>query len=224
MDFSSWFPYPLSQLPFFLIGVLVAFTVHEFAHAYVAYRFGDPTAKREGRLTLNPAVHLDPIGTLLIVFTGFGWAKPVPVNRHYFRHPRIAGPLVSLAGPLSNLILSFVFMFIWYLLFYHNLLDGLSERPFTLLDQFLSTMIHLNLILFFLNLLPLPPLDGYRIIEDLIPNRTRVKLAQFEPYGTLLLFIMLSLPQLRSMVIDPYFNYFLTKTIDWFKQIIFLFL
>ena len=99
--------YPLSMIPYLAITLMIAFTFHEFAHAFVAYKFGDMTAKNQGRLTLNPLKHLDPIGTILIFIAGFGWARPVPVNRFFFKKPRLAGILVSVAGPLSNLSFSF---------------------------------------------------------------------------------------------------------------------
>ncbi|RKO62747.1 Zn-dependent protease [Caldibacillus debilis GB1] len=100
--------YDLQSLPFIVISLLIAFTVHEFSHAYFAYKFGDPTAKNQGRLTLNPISHLDPIGTVVLLIAGFGWARPVPVNRFYFKNPRLAGVVVSAAGPLSNLLLAFI--------------------------------------------------------------------------------------------------------------------
>ncbi len=108
--------YPLSLMPYLVITLIVSFTMHELAHAYVAYKFGDDTAKREGRLTLNPIKHLDPFGTILILVAGFGWARPIPVNRRFFKKPRLAGVLVSIAGPVSNLILAFVGFFLLVLM------------------------------------------------------------------------------------------------------------
>ena len=112
IPFSSLFEsisvFRLEELPFVVIALVMAFTVHEFAHAFVAYKFGDTTAKDQGRLTLNPIQHLDPFGTLLILIVGFGWARPVPVMRSRFKNPRLAGVLVSVAGPLSNFLLAFI--------------------------------------------------------------------------------------------------------------------
>lgn len=168
MNFSSWLAYPLSQLPFILVTLLIAFTVHEFAHAYTAYRFGDPTAKNEGRLTLNPAAHLDPLGALLVIIAGFGWAKPVPVNRFYLRNRKLVGPLITIAGPLSNLLLAFLSLFIWDLLQQFSWYASLTPNMIGIMTTFFSIMVHFNILLFFFNILPFPPLDGYRFIEDLV--------------------------------------------------------
>src|SRR5690606_38922852 len=107
-----WFP--LEHLPYILITMVAAFTVHEFAHAWTAWKFGDPTAYREGRVTLNPLAHLDIVGMLFLLLAGFGWAKPVPVRRGNFRRPRIMNITVPAAGPLSNLLLAFLGVAVWY--------------------------------------------------------------------------------------------------------------
>jgi Zn-dependent protease len=189
----------LEELPFVVIALLLAFTFHEFAHAYVAYKFGDSTAKDQGRLTLNPIQHLDPVGTLFILIAGFGWARPVPVNRFHFKNPRLAGILVSAAGPLSNFLLAFVFYGVLYL--FVNL--GYQAPPFLL--DLINMIVYLNILLFFFNLLPFPPLDGYRIIEDLSPPRIRSKLSQYEQYGVIL-FIILVITPLGSYTIWPFLN------------------
>ncbi|MBA4537444.1 site-2 protease family protein [Bacillus aquiflavi] len=191
--------FPLQQIPYVAITLLIAFTIHEFAHAYVAYKFGDPTAKNQGRLTLNPIAHLDVIGTLLIFIAGFGWARPVPVNRFFFKKPRLAGILVSLAGPLSNLLLVCFAFITLYGLVSMDLNVSLSVLTF------LELFIRLNLILFIFNLLPLPPLDGYRIIEDLAPNHFRAKMTQFEVYGGLI-FLILVITPLSQYTIRPIMN------------------
>ena len=140
------------QLIYIIITLLIAFTLHEFAHAYVAYKFGDPTAKNQGRLTLNPLKHLDPIGTILIFIIGFGWAKPVPVNRFYFKRPRLAGVLVSIAGPLTNLVLAFIAQATYIALVVADV-----QIP-VFITGLLMTMVSLNILLFVFNLIPLPPL------------------------------------------------------------------
>ncbi|NQD69087.1 site-2 protease family protein, partial [Bacillus haikouensis] len=171
----------MEELPFVVIALILAFTVHEFAHAYVAYKFGDTTAKDQGRLTLNPVQHLDPFGTILILIAGFGWARPVPVMRSRFKNPRLAGILVSAAGPLSNFLIAFIAFGIFY--FFAGVSGG-GVPPFVV--DLLQMIVELNILLFVFNLLPFPPLDGYRIIEDLSPPHVRVKLSQYEQYGILL--------------------------------------
>jgi Zn-dependent protease len=198
---QSFLAYPLREIPFVAITLIIAFTLHEFAHAFVAYKFGDETAKRQGRLTLNPMQHLDPIGTLLIFIAGFGWARPVPVNRFFFKNPRLAGILVSVAGPISNLLLASIGYIIWYLL----LAAGIAEQLPTALPDFLNIFIELNLILFLFNLLPFPPLDGYRVLEDLAPSHLRAKMTQLEPYGSLI-FLILVITPLNQYTIQPIFH------------------
>lgn len=198
--------FDLELIPYVVIVLAIAFTVHEFAHAYVAYKFGDPTAKDQGRLTLSPLAHLDPIGTLLIFIAGFGWAKPVPVNRLYFKNPRLAGVLVSVAGPLSNLVIAFIGLAVWYILLSTGALSSLSSGTAESLQQFFNILIFLNITLFIFNLFPFPPLDGYRIIEDLAPSGIRAKMTQFESYG-MVVFLILVLTPLDKYTIQPAFSY-----------------
>lgn len=193
---ERYLAYPLELIPYVVITLIFAFTLHEFAHAYVAYKFGDDTAKRQGRLTLNPIQHLDPLGTILILLVGFGWARPVPVNRFFFKKPRLAGILVSIAGPLSNLFLACI----GFIAFYATLTFG-GEGADNFL-QFLNIFISLNVLLFVFNLLPIPPLDGYRIIEDLAPSHIRAKMTQYEVYGSLI-FLILVLTPLDQYTINP---------------------
>jgi Zn-dependent protease len=213
LDFSTFLAYPLADIPYVVAALLLAFTVHELAHAYTAYLFGDPTAKNEGRLTLNPLAHIDPIGTLLIFLFGFGWAKPVPVNRGYFRSPRIAGITVSLAGPFSNLLLAFLFiglLKICLLMGITSYMSLSSEILFRLID----VIIQLNLVLFLFNLLPFPPLDGYRVLEDLVQPRWRVKMQQYEQYG-LIVFLILWITPLGGLVFTPLFQ----QVSPWIYQV-----
>jgi Zn-dependent protease len=199
---DQFLAYPLKEIPYVLITLMIAFTFHEFSHAYVAYKFGDMTAKNQGRLTLNPIQHLDPIGTLLIFIAGFGWARPVPVNRFFFKKPRLAGVMVSLAGPISNLILTLVGFIILFAL----MRTGVTGNTATVISNFLELFIQLNVVLFIFNLLPLPPLDGYRVVEDLLPNDARAKLTQYETYGSLI-FLILVLTPLSRYTIQPIFSY-----------------
>ncbi|MBR3208444.1 MAG: site-2 protease family protein, partial [Bacillus sp. (in: Bacteria)] len=192
MPLDQFLVYPLELIPYVAITLVVAFTMHELAHAYVAYRFGDPTAKNQGRLTLNPLKHLDVFGTILIFVAGFGWARPVPVNRYHFKNPRLAGICVSIAGPLSNLVLAFLGFFVYVLL---QKFGGESLMRFEPgIDYFFQIFINLNVILFLFNLLPIPPLDGYRIIEDVVSPGIRAKMTQFEQYGIIIFLIFVITP------------------------------
>jgi Zn-dependent protease len=202
---ESLLPYSIGEIPYVLMALAMAFSVHEFAHAYVAYKFGDPTAKNQGRLTLSPLAHLDLFGTLLIFIAGFGWARPVPVNRHHFKNPRLAGILVSFAGPFSNLILAALGFAVWYSMIGFGIVDMIPDWFAAGFGEFFQIFIGLNVLLFIFNLLPFPPLDGYRIIEDLAPSDVRIKLSQFENYGALI-FLVLVLTPLDQYTIHPIFN------------------
>lgn len=193
--------FPLEQIPIVAAVLLIAFTVHEFAHAYTAYKFGDPTAKNQGRLTLNPIHHLDPIGTLLIFIAGFGWARPVPVNRYHFKNPRLAGIIVSLMGPVSNFALAILGSCIFFIL----MVTGVSAQLPVFVTQFFNMFIWMNVLLFVFNLLPLPPLDGYRIVEDLVSPDTRAKMTRYEQYGSLI-FLILVITPLSYYTIHPILN------------------
>ena len=145
-------------------ALLISLTVHEFAHAYVAVKQGDPTPERYGRLSLNPLDHLDPVGTLMLLLFKFGWAKPVPINPMNFRHTKSGIVWTSLAGPLSNIVLMLISIVIYVVLFR---LKWMNEG----LNTFFGTMIMINLALALFNLLPIPPLDGSRLITVLIPPK-----------------------------------------------------
>lgn len=198
---------PLETLPFLLLVLMIAFTVHEYAHAFFAWKFGDPTAKMLGRVTLNPAKHLDVFGMLLFVIAGFGWAKPVPVNRANFKNQRMMSIVVSAAGPLSNLVLAFIGAVLirlsidmeWIPLFE-------ASRGQEALYLFLQYFITYNIVLFLFNLIPLPPLDGYRIIEDLAPRRIQAKLMQFEQYSIFIFLLIVFIPPLRDQTIGRLFS------------------
>ena len=185
--------------------VLLALSLHETAHGFVAYRLGDPTARSMGRLTLNPVKHLDPIGFLCMLLAGFGWANPVPVNSRYFKKPRRDMILTAAAGPASNLLLSLIFLLLLRFVGF----GWLAQLPFrTQMSYnmayfgilFLYYGVYLNLTLAIFNLLPIPPLDGSRILFLLLPPRLYFKIAPYERYITVAVMLLLLLGPLSSLI------------------------
>ena len=167
------------------LAAIIALTVHEYAHGYVAYRLGDDTAKNSGRLSLNPVRHLDPIGALCMVFFHVGWARPVPINPRYFKNPKMGFALSALAGPLSNIILGFLGGGL-YLLTYALLRDvsfpsqNLAYNLATNLLLFLFVFHSVNIGLGVFNLLPLPPFDGSRLLNVLLPEKVYFGVMKYE--------------------------------------------
>ena len=176
-------------LLYFAVSVLLTLILHEIAHGYVAYRCGDPTAKMLGRLSLDPRKHLDPIGTLCLVFLGFGWAKPVPVDPRYFRRPKQGMALTALAGPVSNFLLALVLLFAGRLVYDYAPYSAANQRLLT----FLLTTAILSLGLGLFNLIPIPPLDGSKVLFSLLPDRAYNMMLRYERYGMLLLWAVVLL-------------------------------
>lgn len=200
-----------SILQFIILAppLLLALTVHEFAHGYVAFRLGDPTAKALGRLTLNPLKHLDPLGTIAFFIFHFGWAKPVPVNPAYFKDPQKDMLWVALAGPLTNLILAVISALmtraVWLvaqILPY----SALGEAVLVPLNSTLIASVWINLVLCIFNFLPIPPLDGSRILTGLLPPDLARSYASIERYGFILL-IILAVSGVLSRLIIPLINF-----------------
>lgn len=185
-------------------GILIGLVFHEVAHGYAAYLLGDDTARHQGRLTLNPLAHLDPLGTIMILFTlvngfGFGWAKPVPVSPHNFTRKvtmRTGMMLTALAGPLTNFIIAFGSIILLYFLYY----------GFGIQDQFLAQIIlgivSVNVSLGLFNLLPVPPLDGSKILAGILPSRFDQGLYKLEQYGTLIL-VLLLFTGIHRIILSP---------------------
>jgi len=205
--------------------IATAIILHEIAHGAVAYAFGDPTARLMGRLTLNPVKHVDKVGTLLLpgflaitqmlslgrVVVMFGWAKPVPVDPRYFRYPRQMMAVVALAGPASNVVLAFLAAFALRF-------DGLSDGVVDALNLF----IDLNLALAFFNMVPIPPLDGGRVMVGLLPQPLAGQYAKLERYGMLMVIGLIMLPPLLSMQgihFDP-LRQTLWPAVEWTRQVI----
>ncbi|SFV89402.1 FIG004556: membrane metalloprotease [hydrothermal vent metagenome] len=184
----------------YIIPLIFAITVHEFAHGWVANQRGDSTARLLGRLTLNPIKHIDPIGTILVpavlFFTGspflFGWAKPVPINFNALKSPKQDMILVALAGPISN----FVMALLWFLI----ILFAADMQSKLLLDM-AQFGIAINLILGVFNLLPLPPLDGSRVVSALLPNNLTYRYNKLEAYGLYILLVLLFLGIFEKIIL-----------------------
>lgn len=187
----------VTQVSIWALPVLAAIVFHEVAHGWVAYRFGDPTAARLGRLTLNPIAHIDPFGTvllpLLLIVIGapflFGYAKPVPVNFYNLNRPKRDMIWVALAGPATNILLATASVYaLRFLVSGGNLLPGFLATPLALMAQ---SSVNINVMLAAFNLFPIPPLDGGRVLVGLLPEPYSSTVARVEPYGFLILIILL---------------------------------
>ena len=169
-----------------LFAVVLCLTVHEIAHGFAAYLLGDRTAKQEGRLSLNPLRHVDLVGLALLFTAGFGWAKPVPVDSRYFRDPKRGMAVTALAGPVSNFLLAVLLLLICKVIYLHtNPSDVLVTVFYTLLYA-----VQLSIGLGLFNLLPIPPLDGSKILAVILPDRVYYTLMRYERYGMILLLIL----------------------------------
>lgn len=180
------FHFDFERIVYFAIAFLIAAPVHEFAHAWVAYRLGDPTPERDGRLTLNPFVHLDLLGFLLILLAGFGWAKPVLTNPSMFRGDRRIGMLkVAIAGPIANLLIAILF----------SLVAKSGLVPYVTMESpVVWAVIYINVLLFVFNLLPIFPLDGEKVVRSLVPMRQLGFFYKMETYGPFILLLLVFLP------------------------------
>lgn len=205
----------LTLLPGFVFGL----TLHEFSHAFVAWRLGDPTAKRLGRLTLNPLAHLDLIGSLMLVFAGFGWAKPVPVDVNYLRSPRRDMAFIAAAGPVANIVLATACSLFLRVLLILGLLGSSAAASVTL--KVMGQAIWINVILAVFNIIPVPPLDGSRIVAGIVPEEWNYGYEQFERFGPFLLLGLVLLGNLGGVPIlsriimpmaEPLYN---LVTLDW---------
>ena len=165
-------------------AVLLCLTVHETCHGLAAYALGDPTAKSMHRLSLNPLHHIDWFGLLMMFAAGFGWSKPVPVDPRYFKKPKEGMALTALAGPVSNFLLALLLMFISKMIYLYAPYSAALDVLFTFC---LYTAVPLSIGLGLFNLIPIPPLDGSKVIAVLLPDQTYVKLMRYERYGMLLL-------------------------------------
>jgi len=175
------------------LSLVVSLTIHEFAHAYVSNYLGDPTAKYLGRVTINPLKHLDPLGTVLLLVLGFGWGKPVPFDPRNLKNPKRDAALISFAGPLSNLILAVLFALVYHL--------SISSQGFlALVGVFSYLMVQYNLLLAFFNLIPVHPLDGFKVVYGLLPKNLAIQWIQFERYGFYILLFLLLTRSINTLI------------------------
>jgi len=198
----------LTELTIIVPGFLLAITVHEFAHGYVAYRLGDPTAKLAGRLTFNPISHLDLFGTIALVLVKIGWAKPVPVDPRNLRNPKTDMLWISLAGPGANMVAAVCLAVIVHALvaiFWGKPGGELTAFILRPLFPILVWGIQMNIILAIFNLIPVPPLDGFSVLTGLLPNRQAYMLEQLQPYGVFILLLLLMTGVVSSIVFPPVF-------------------
>lgn len=188
---TIWDGFDFTYLLSVILGIvpsLICITLHELSHGYVAYRLGDDTAKRAGRLTLNPIKHLDPVGLLMMVVFHFGWAKPVPVNMFKFKNPKRGMALTALAGPVSNLVIAVVFMFVYGLVYIPLSRSSAGGYLLTMLQ--LTAYISLGLAVF--NLIPISPLDGSKVLFAVLNDQVYMKLMHYEKYGSVIMLLLVA--------------------------------
>lgn len=176
-----------------LIGTpitLIALTGHELAHAWVSTKLGDPTPRREGRLTLNPLAHLDLVGTLLMIFTGFGWAKPVGVNPMYYKDRKKGMALTAIAGPCANFIMAFMGVLIGTILLILGSFMNWPSGVISVINYVFYLFAFRNLCFMVFNLIPIPPLDGSKVLGIFLPNRTYYTMLQYERYAIILIMLL----------------------------------
>lgn len=187
----------LSGFDLYLVpAAVICITIHECAHGYAAFKLGDPTARMSGRLTLNPIRHIDPIGFILLIIAGFGWAKPVPVDSRYFKKPRRDMAVTALAGPVSNFVLSFLLLIILVVIYRFAPYNTFTNIMFNFLLK--TAMLSIGLGVF--NLLPVSPLDGSKILFSFLPDRIYYTILRYERYGSILLIALIYLGWLNGVL------------------------
>lgn len=197
------------KLSVMLVPGMLAIVCHEVSHGYVAWRFGDPTAKMMGRLTLNPLKHIDLIGTLMIFFIGIGWAKPVPVVFENLRNPKRDMIWVAAAGPITNITLAIISaLLLRGLVGFVN--PAATGSPAAMLMEpvilMLAFSVYINLLLAIFNMIPVPPLDGGRVMVGLLPYKQATALSRVEPYGMMIIIVLVFFTNMFSYIISPFLN------------------
>lgn len=189
---------------FAIPSILIASTIHEYAHGLAAFKMGDPTAKAAGRLTLNPIAHIDPLGALCMIIFRFGWSKPVPINEYNFEKRELGTAVTALAGPISNLLVAGLLALINYFL---------SPDLNSILGSFLLTFTIINLALAFFNLLPIPPLDGHKIVRAILPRKIQYYWENLEKFSIILLIILIVPITASGSLASIYMSATITKTL-----------
>ena len=190
---------------FAIPSILVASTIHEYAHGLAAFKLGDPTAKANGRLTLNPLAHIDPLGALSMIFLRFGWSKPVPINEYNFEKRELGTAVTALAGPLSNMLIALLIGLINFIF---------KINPFSILGSLLLTFTMVNLGLAFFNLIPIPPLDGHKIVRAILPRKLRYFWEDLEKFRIVLLIIVIVPITDQGSLASIFVTYTITKSLQ----------
>lgn len=199
--------YPIVGLTF-LLAIVLALTIHEFAHAFVAYLYGDHTAEQQGRLTFNPFAHLDMYGSVLFLLIGFGWGKPVPTNPLNFKKRKEGEIMVALAGPASNLLFAIITAGIFWII-------GPGLLPTNLLYIFLIFLFQINIMLMIFNLIPIPPLDGSHVLNNVLSDRYYKFKAYLMTYGPQTLFLVIVVAQVMNIRIFAWIG----SITGWFMKV-----
>jgi Zn-dependent protease len=197
------------KLSIMLVPALMAITCHEVSHGFVADRLGDNTARRLGRLTLNPIRHMDIIGTLMVFVIGIGWAKPVPVNFNNLRNPKRDMIWVAAAGPVTNFSIAFISAMMMRLMIFTA--DSMAQAPMEIFVKpvilMLAFSVYINLLLGIFNLIPVPPLDGGRVAVGLLPYRQAAAFSRIEPYGMIIIIVLVFFTNVFDYIISPMLDF-----------------
>lgn len=193
-------------------GLLLAISLHEFAHGYASYLMGDKTAKYQGRLSLNPIHHLDLMGTLCMLLFHFGWAKPVPIDTRYYKNRKLGIIVVSLAGPFANFLIGFISCLLYFTLVFNPFSN---PRLMGFILEILKYSMHMNVGLMIFNLIPIPPLDGSKVLLEFLPYKARGFFYRYERYSSLILLLLVYMGTLT-----PLFTFFRSGVVNFYLDIV----